>query len=374
MRRLLAVAGTLLIVTACGGSGPGGGGASTINLNLGVPMDLTGPIAFIGVEQGNAAQLAADDVNKNNKKVHINVTIKDVRSSVADATSVIQSMVADPTITGFVGIAYTQEGQAVTPILKADGRPTMFLQVSAIPSRPANVFSFASPRHSPAQQLVDKGLKKAGVKTVSIIYQDQASLNTDVSNIKSMSAAAGMTVVDVQGSTLQETAFDTQVTKVVATNPDAVGVIALAPQTATVATKLRARGYKGIIFGQPGALTAAFFQAAGQAAEGVQIFTFWDKGIANAEATRFMKLYKAAYPNASEPDYYALQAWDAIHIMATAAEKVGGTDKAKLVQTLQTETFSGALQEKMQFNSDGFMVINGLAVKCHAGGLTEVLK
>ena len=374
-RFIATVAFGLVAIAGCGGTSPSGGSSgSKIEVKIAAPLDLTGATAYVGVEQGNATALAVDDINSTSKKVHMTATQKDVRSTVADATSVVQSFVADPGYSAFAGIAFTQEGQAVTPILQGDGRPAIFLQVTQIPNRPPNVFSMAAPRTKPTQQLVDKGLKAANVKTIGIVYQDQATLNTDVANIKSMATAGGMSVVDVEGSTLAETAFDTQVTKVLAANPDAVGIFALAPQTATVLTKLRARGFKGLTFGQPGALNPAMFKAAGPAAEGFESFTFWDPGVANAEAKRFLSLYSKKYPDQPPPDSYALQAWDALHILDQVVEKIGSTDKAKIAKELQTETFSGATQDKMSFNSDGFILLDGLAVKAHADGTTTVLK
>src|SRR5919202_6291115 len=101
-RWIAGVALAAMATVACGGGSSSTGGGQKIELKVAAPLDLTGATAYVGVEQGNATALAVDDINSTSSKVHISATQKDVRSTVADATSVVQGFVADPSYNAVV--------------------------------------------------------------------------------------------------------------------------------------------------------------------------------------------------------------------------------------------------------------------------------
>jgi branched-chain amino acid transport system substrate-binding protein len=374
--RVMTVAVALAVVCACGSTSSQQQGGK-LAIKIGTPNELTGAIASVnGVEHGHATEVAAADINGSNRRVSISLEPMDTRSTVPDSVAAAQSYVADPSISAIVGLGYTPEAQAIAPILNQNGLPVIFLQVTQLPSPNKNLFTMAPSLVPILQVEVDQVLVANKVTKIGLIAQDTPGtkqLGADV--IQADAEKRGITISDYELAGADETSFDLQITKVLASNPQAIGFYTLPAQGGLIVSKLRARGFKGILFGNNGSQTPGFEKVAGVAAEGVYAYALWDPSVANAEAKRVMALYRAKYPNdpANEPDYFAMQAWDAMHILAEAYAQAGSTDPAKVIKALSTGTFSGALGSNLRF-VNGFMQLTGLTVQLHADGTTTVVK
>jgi branched-chain amino acid transport system substrate-binding protein len=365
-------------VAACGSSSndksAGSGGTATaasggtISAKVGLVDDVTGPLAFVGLEQQRAAKLAVDDVNKSNLGVKLTTVAKDAQSKPAGAVTAVQSLLSDSGVAGIVGFDETESGNGAMPLLARDGRPALMLQVTKLDKRPDNVVSMGPPTARVAKLAIDKVVAKRGVHRVGLIWVQQPTLTEAAVTFKNELKAAGIDVVADEGATLTTTNFDSQISKVIAAKPDAIGISGLSPQDGTILAGLKAHGYKGLVFAQQAADSPTTRKAAGDAFNGLVIGTYWDTAAANADADRLLAAWKAAYPSDPAPDVYGVQAWDAVHILARAIKNAGSTDKAKVVQALTSGSFAAALQDTISFGPDGFASLEGYVVEMTATG------
>jgi len=360
----------LAATTACGSSsdnasGDSGNGSNGKTVSIGFIDSLTGALSFVGVEQQKAVKIAVQDLAS--QGITVDLTTKDDQSSAAGAVSGLQQLTQDSSIQGIVGEDSTDVGDAGLPLLGKDGRPTIYLQITQLPSRPSNVFSMAPATTTVAARVADYVYKTASAKRVAFIHQVQPTLDDAVTAFKSSASAAGVSVVSDQATDLTATSFGPQITNALSANPDVVGISALGPASGTIIAGLRSAGFKGLIFAQQAADSAATVQTAGKSVEGVLVGSYWDPAVDNAASKTFVDEFTKAYPSDPPPDAYAIEAYDAIRIMATSLVSANG-DKAATVNGIQSGTFDGSMQEQIAFGSDGFAKLDGYVVQLGTSG------
>ena len=372
----VALAGTLaaLALAACGT----GGEAATVTddgriiVKVGFPNDLSGVNVSAGEHQRMAAVIAAEHINGTDSGVKIELDVEDTKSKPAAAVSAIQSMTADDDLDVVVGLSFTGEALAVSPLLARSGIPTVYLQVTDMTGAGDNMVSLARPGKNQLDVLVD-GAFEGKVGSVALIRQEVPTFTANMDDLRASIRAAGIEIVADIGGSQEQTDFGPQITQAVRGNPDAVIIQALTPQTATMVTNLRSAGYRGEIIGYQNIGDPAFRATAGKAAEGVQYTTYWDPAVANDEAKRFLDAYTTAYPKEPPPDVFAMQAWDALHIVAKAVKQVGSTDRGKVAAAIRGGTFPAGAQDQISFDDDGFADLRGYVVRYTADATEAVV-
>jgi branched-chain amino acid transport system substrate-binding protein len=347
-------------------SGTGQSGPQTVK--IGFIDSLTGALSFVGVEQQQAVQLAVKDINQTSK-VKFQLVTKDDQSTATGAVSAMQQLLSDPSIAGIIGEDETEIGDATLPLLATDGRPTIFLQITQLPKRPANVFSVAPDTAGVAKKAADYVYSQPGISRVAFISQVQPTLTDAINTFSAEAAAHGVKVVSNQQTSLTTTSFQSQISNVLSANPSAVGVSGVGPAAGSMIAGLRSAGFKGIIFAQQAADSAATVEAAGNAVAGVLVGSYWDtavgdtsSGTAASISSHFTSQFEAAYPKLPPPDVDAMEAYDAAMIMNQAMSKVG-TSKSAVVNALAHNSFDAGLQSPLTFGTDGFANINGYVVQ-----------
>jgi branched-chain amino acid transport system substrate-binding protein len=357
MIAVTAVVALSMLTAACASSGTPTASNGAQAFVIGFPNDITGSNAFAGVEQQQAAQMAVDDLNKAGGKYQYSLKVVDTKSSTAGAVAAMQQLQADHDVKAIVGIASTGSALAIMPQLVQSKLPSIMLQVTDLTGRANNVFSMAPPTAPLQQNMVDL-LKQRNLTRLGIIYTQEPTTQANANALVQDTQGTNIQVVANEGVDTSATDVSPQVTKVIAANPDAVAVEGKPVPSGTMASQLRAAGYTGLIFGQQGIQNASFRQTAGAATVGVLFTSFWDPSIANADAKQFVTDFQAANPTLPAPDTFALQAWDAVHFVATATD-AAGTDPAALSSAIASTTFDAASADKVAFDSNGFAKLDG---------------
>lgn len=362
-------------IAACsssGGSSSGGGSDSSssgvINLNVGFPDDLSGANVAAGKEQELVAQLAVKDINASDPKVHMTLDVVDTQSTSQGAVSAIQQFTSGSSNNAIVGMSFTSSALATSPLITRSGLPTIYLQVTDLTGAGDNIVSLARPGQNQLQLLVDDVLTKQHITSVGVIWQQIPTFTANLNYLKSYMTSKGISLVASEGGSETQTDFGSEVSAVMAKNPGAIIVQALTPQTATIASNLRSAGYKGLIVGYQNIQESAFREAAGSATAGTYYTTYWDAAAANPEAQKMLSAWKAAYPSQPAPDVFGMQAWDGLHILASAAEKVGSADPKKVSAAIRTGSFTAGAQPTIKFDSDGFAELHGYVIQYTANG------
>jgi branched-chain amino acid transport system substrate-binding protein len=391
---MVGLAGVSLVLSACSSSGSSSGpagnqagnsagnsassgssasGSSTINLTIGFPIALTGSNAFAGIDLANAAKLAVSDINSSGQGIHITLNEADTKGTTPGAIAAFNQVSPGSDIVA--GIAYTQDAIALMPFAAKYQKPVLFLQATDLSGRSSNVFSM-SPSQAPMMTDMIDTMPAKGVKSIGMIWDDAPFGQEDAAAAQSAAKAANIAVTTSTGVSLTATDFSAAELKTVQAKPDAIVLAALPNQSGLMANQIRALGYKGLLYGQQGDDDASFYKTAGAAAaNNYQFYTFWDPAVASAAGQSLVTAYDAAYPSAGAPTVFAAIGWDAIQIIAEAVEKAGSTDSAKIINELNTATFTNTvLEPTLQFGSDGFVKANGYLMQYHSDGTKTKVK
>jgi branched-chain amino acid transport system substrate-binding protein len=114
--------------------------------------------------------------------------------------------------------------------------------------------------------------------------------------------------------------FKAQLTKIKASNPDAIVLSALLAEGAPIMVQARQIGLNVPIIGGNGMNSTKIFDLAKDKSDGLYVGSPWSSSNDTPENSKFIKAYTAKYNGA--PDQFAAQAYDALYIAAQAMKQV----------------------------------------------------
>lgn len=346
----------------------------TEHITIGFPDDLTGQNAFAGVEQERVAKVAVATWNKHHRNIKFKLEPVDTQSSPTAAVTGVERLLSNSSVKAVIGIALSQSGQAIEPLLKRAGIPSIFLQASVLGKRPRNVFSMAVSSTVYEPLVMTKYIIPKGVKSVAVIYQTQPTLNADDKIVLNESKAHGITVLKNIGTSFTATNFSSQVSTVLGVHPDAIALMALPAVTGTMVSEIRGAGYKGIIVGQQGDGAPTFLKTAGNANAATFVYaTSWSPVGADKEGRQAIAAYTAAYPSQPAMTTFGMEAWDAIYIYGQAVQRAHSDRASAVVKELNRGTFTGGMLPKEHFLKSGLISVRGEAIQYLTGGKQKVV-
>jgi branched-chain amino acid transport system substrate-binding protein len=173
----------------------------------------------------------------------------------------------------------------------------------------------------PESSVIDGTIKavseKLNIKKAGILWGESEAYT--VGGYNAFTAALKKYNVEIlKDSTfkLGDTDFSTQLAEIIAAQPDAICVSALAKEAIAITKQSREMGYTGPIIGGNGFNTENVINQAGAAAEGVIVGTAWNYESETPANVDFIKAYKALY--GSQPDQFAAQAYTGVWLFAKA--------------------------------------------------------
>ena len=334
----LALAG-LLAVTAVAG-----------DLKIGVAEALTGGAAQYGVPIRNGFQLAADEINakggvNGNKLV---LVIEDEQGKKEEAINVFKKLIFQDKVLMIFGPTLSNSMFAAGPVANA-------AKVVAFgTSNTANGITEVGPyvfRNSVMESdvlpvTVSTAVKHYKIKKVAVIYgNDDAFTKSGYDVFKKVLEDQKIPVTTTETYVKGDVDFKAQLTKIKATNPDAVICSGLAEEAATLMVQARGLGLKVPFIGGNGFNSPKLFEVSKTAGEGTFVGSPWANTNPTPANQHFVEAYRAKY--GSEPNQFAAQAFDAMTIAAAALKtiKVTGNlanDREALHAALPKVALSGA--------------------------------
>ena len=325
-----------LTVAGCGGAKAGNEApAAGTQAKIGVISYLTGGGAAYGEAIRHGIELARDEINAAGK-VKIELIFEDSKGEKNEAINAANKLIHKDSVVGIIGPTLSGEMFAVGPITVQAGVPIMGTSITAegITEIGDTIFRNSLPESLAIPHAVKKAKEMFGLKRVAIMYSN----NNDfaVSGFKTFEQSVkdnGLEVVTIETFADKDTDYSAQLTKIAALKPDAVMVAGLYQEAALILKKAREIGLTVPFVGNNGFNSPQLIKAAGKAADGSVVASPWFPGKDDAKVKQFIAAYKAKYNK--EPDQFAAQAYDAMHIIAQALEKAGTvSDRKKFKDSL----------------------------------------
>ena len=160
----------------------------------------------------------------------------------------------------------------------------------------------------------------------------------------------GGEVVDTEFFQQSELQFLSQITKVKASNPEAIVMNANTQQAAALSKQIRELGITVPLIGEGAFTSDSYLKLAGPAAEGVYGLVEYVYTIQNPINEAFVKEFQAKLKD--NPSKFAGAAHSAINIMVEAIRRAGDADPEKIRAALQKTDYNG-LVGNMKFDDKG---------------------
>ncbi|MBC7413524.1 MAG: ABC transporter substrate-binding protein [Herminiimonas sp.] len=307
--------------------------AHAAEIKLGVAEALTGPAAKYGVPIRNGFTLAADEINTKggvagNKLV---LVIEDEQGKKEEAITVFKKLIFQDKVLMVFGPTLSNSAFAADPIANAAKVVAFGTSNTAdgITGIGPHIFRNSVMESDVLPVTTRAAVKHFGLKKVAVIYgNDDAFTKNGYDVFKSTLEAQKIQVTDTETYAKGDVDFKAQLTKIKATNPDAIVCSCLAEEAANIILQTRTLGMKQPFIGGNGFNSPKLFEIAKDAAENSIMGSPWSAENAAPANKAFIAAYKAKFN--AEPDQFAAQAYDALYVVADALKKVkltGALDK-----------------------------------------------
>ena len=299
--------------------------AQAADLKIGVAEALSGGAAQYGSAIRNGFQLAADELNAaggiNGDKIVL--VVEDEQGKKEEAINVFKKLIFQDKVLMVFGPTLSNSAQAADPVAQAAKTVAFGTSNTAdgITSIGDYVFRNSVTEADVLPATIKTAVAKAGVKKVAVFYgNDDVFTKSGYDNFKKAFDDLKIPVTTTETFAKGDVDFKAQLTKIKATNPDAIVLSALLAEGAPIMVQARQIGLNVPIIGGNGMNSTKIFELAKDKSDGLYVGSPWSASNDTAENAKFIKAYTAKYSAA--PDQFAAQAYDALYIAAQAIKSV----------------------------------------------------
>ena len=324
--------------------------AHAADIKIGAAEALSGGAAQYGVAIKNGLQLALDEVNaaggvSGNKIV---LVVEDEQGKKEEAINVFKKLIFQDNVLMTFGPTLSNSAQAADPIAQAAKVVAFGTSNTAdgITSIGDYVFRNSVTEADVLPETLKMSVKKSGIKKVAVLYgNDDVFTKSGYDNFKKALEDLKIPVTTTETFAKGDVDFKAQLTKIKATNPDALVLSALLAEGAPIMVQARQIGLNVPVIGGNGMNSVKVFDLAKGASDGLYVGSPWSFQNATPENTRFIKAYTDRF--GAPPDQFAAQAYDAFYIVVEALKKTKMTgnlaaDRSALRDVLPTIKHTGA--------------------------------
>ncbi len=304
------------------------------NLNIGVILSLTGPVASMGIPANKTISLWPKKI----AGYDVHYTVLDDGSDPTKATLAARKLTTEYAADVLVGPNITPTSLAAMQVA-AETRTAMLSLAGGgalvLPQDGPRRWVFKMPPSESIQlTLIFNNMKKNGQKKLGLVAQNNAYGQTFVDVLNKMAAGAGIDVVATERFGGTDTSFVSQGLKLLAAKPEAVLIVASGTPSTLPQLELYKRGYAGTVYQTQAVADNDFLRIGGKAVEGTIIpvspvlvaAQLPQNNVVKPVAMRYVKAYQSSYGNET-PSLFGGTAWD-VFLMLESAVPVA-LEKAK---------------------------------------------
>ena len=324
--------------------------AQAADVKIGVAAALSGGAAQYGIAIRNGFQLAADEVNAaggvNGNKLQL--VIEDEQGKKEEGINVFKKLVFQDKVLMIFGPTLSNSALAADPIAQAAktvvfGTSNTADGVTAIGDF---VFRNSVTEADVLPETIKMAVKKANVKKVAVLYgSDDVFTKSGYDNFKKALDDLKIPVTTTETFAKGDVDFKAQLTKIKATNPDAIVLSALLAEGAPIMVQARQMGLNQPFIGGNGMNSVKVFDLAKEKADGLYVGSPWSIENQSEANRKFVVAYTSKFKSA--PDQFAAQAYDAMNITVQALKgiKLSGNleaDRVAVRNALPAVKWNGA--------------------------------
>ena len=324
--------------------------ASAADIKLGAAEALSGPAGQYGQSIRNGFDLAVAEINaaggvKGNKIV---LQIEDEQGKKEQAIDVFKKLIFQDKVLMVFGPTLSNSAQAADPIAQAAKVVAFGTSNTAegITSIGDYIFRNSVTEADVLPETLRIAAKHANVKKVAVFYgNDDVFTKSGYDAFKKALETLNIPVTTTETFAKGDVDFKAQLTKIKASNPDAIVLSALIAEGAPIMVQARQLGIELPVIGGNGMNSVKIFDLAKDKSDNLWVGSPWALGSQTKENQHFVVSYAQKYKSA--PDQFGAQAYDAMNIVAQALARIKITgnleaDRKALRDALPTVTWTGA--------------------------------
>ena len=372
-KRILQIAGVAvglsLLAAACGDDKKDSTstGSDVTELSIAFVGPLTGDAANLGIYIRDGAKVAVQEFNDEYPEFKITLKEFDTQGDPAQAPGQLDKYIADESIVGIVGPAFSGETKAVLPTLEENG--LVMVSASATNVDLPNVVADSKVFHRvlPDDKAQAAGIikyleKKLHPTTIAIIHD-----NSEYGKGLAVDQVVGqmpdsIKVVDTEAIDPKGQDYSAAVNAVKAAKPDAIFFGGYYEAAGRLKKQLTDAGVTATFVSGDGSLDSGFVKAAGAAADGSLLSCpcYFASDASPGKIGEFAKAYKTI--NGTVPGTYSTEAFDAANILLHGIEG-GNTTRAKLLTYVDgLKEVNDAISKEVVFAANGNIEAQGIFV------------
>ena len=327
-------------------------------VTIGAVFGLSGPISVYGGVQQQGVQLAVEEINESGylgEGVTLEVIFEDAptESGEQPAINAMTKLVEEDGVVAVLGPTLSNQAFAADPIAQENSVPVLGVSNTAggITDMGDFVFRNSLPESSVIPGTVAQATEILGLESVGVLYGNDDDFT--VSGYEVFVDALDEAGVEISGEETfakGDVDFSAQLTNLLAEEPDALVVSALAAEAVQIIVQARELGFEGPIIGGNGLNSPAVIEQSGEDAEGVIVGAAWNIASPNELSVAWTEAYNEAYD--ANPDQFATQAYTGAWLLATAIRCADSTDSVAVRDALAEITDFNSPLGSFSFDED----------------------
>lgn len=352
MRRgLRSVALFCSLALVASGCATGEGDGSKGEIRIGVSIELSGAGAAIGPAHKNSLNLVAEEINRRGgiDGQRLKLIIKDNKSDPAEALDRVKDFIDNDDVSAIIGGGMSTT--TLSTIAEAENRrvPMVSLASSDDITTPANQRRFifkTAPSPAPVVDVMLREFRTKGFDRIGLLAVSDAYGEAGVKGVKLGVQREGLTLVGTERFGAADQDYSTQLTKLIAKQPDAIIVWSIMPGASRAARNIQDLSYSGNVYFDAGAGAELFLRDGNVAGEDLymvhpqvlaanQITATTPSALAQKE---FFTRYTQKYGTFSG---FASYSADALNLLVAAIRQAGSSNNQLVRNALEKMEFDG---------------------------------
>jgi branched-chain amino acid transport system substrate-binding protein len=345
-------------------------------VRIGVVQPLTGPVAFDGTIYVNTIKMLVDDLNARGGVLgrKVEVIVEDGACNPAQSVNAAEKLVTRDRVHALIGAFCSTSTAAMMEVARKNRIPHITGVSSAAQlTEQGNPYFFRALATTAMLGDAFGGELPAAVKGkrfAFLVIADDWGRTMVSAYPKSLEKAGGV-IVATEYFQPTELQFLSHITKIKASNPDAV-ILAANTQHAVALTKqMREMGVNLPLIAEGSWTSDSYLKLAGPAAEGVYGLVEYVYTAKNPANDAFVKMFRDKLKD--NPSKFAGAAHNAFNIMIDAIKRAGSTDPEKIRAALLQTDYNGIVGN-IKFTEKGQAYGQEVFLAHVKNGVPEVVK
>jgi branched-chain amino acid transport system substrate-binding protein len=302
-------------------------------IKIGLIQPLTGSVAYNGIADVNGSKLAVEERNKAGgvlgKKIEL--VIEDGQCKPANSINAAEKLIQKDKVVALSGAFCSSATAAIMPVAERYKMPLITgVSSKADLTEKGSKYFF---RAAETDALLSRAFARILANDLKLKNVAYVGVNDDwgrggVEEFSRDLSAAGVKTAAKEYFDHGTTDFYTLLTKLRASNADAIFVAAETQDGSILVKQIKELGLKAKVFGVGSWATADFIQLAGPAAEGIYAAVPYVSTMPGPRNQAFVKSYSAKYKE--QPGKYGNAGYNAVNILMDAIGRAGSTDAEKI--------------------------------------------